>query len=171
MECLVCIASLPENKTRCLNLCKAHYGVFDFQQGILILVLMPWHQWRSHWGGKGGRVPLLTAKTLPKKKIRKKQEKSGKNRKSREETAKIGKFLSLCPSCQIGLATLLNDIQLLIKYLASFYPWNNSVFIPSKCPSVYQNKDPLARSKMQCLKYINSMVRQWWGTNQICIML
>ena len=67
-------------------------------------------QWRSHWGGKGGRVPPLTAKKLPKiGKIRKKsgknQEKSGKNqeklgekRKNWEEKAKIRKFLSLCPS-------------------------------------------------------------------------
>ena len=53
-------------------------------------------QWRSHWGGKGGRVPPLTAKNMPK--IGEKQEKSGKNQKKREEKAKIGKFLSLCPS-------------------------------------------------------------------------
>ena len=70
-------------------------------------------QWRSHWGGKGCRVPPLTAKILPKfgkkreknrEKIRKNREKRGKNR---EEKAKIGKVLSHCPSWQIGLATLL----------------------------------------------------------------
>ena len=67
---------------------------------------------RSHWGGKGGWVPPLTAKKLPK--IWKNQEKSGKNReKSRKKEEKsgrkdkIGKFLSLCPSWQIELATLL----------------------------------------------------------------
>ena len=57
-------------------------------------------QWHSHWGGKGGRVPPLTAKNLSKigkkrkksgklgKKIRKnrgkKEEKSGRNGKNRE---------------------------------------------------------------------------------------
>ena len=37
-------------------------------------------QWYSHWGGKGGRVPPLTAKKWPKTgKKRENQEKSGKN--------------------------------------------------------------------------------------------
>ena len=50
-----------------------------------------------HWGGsRGGRVPPLTVKNLPK--IRKKREKRGK----------IRKVLSFCPSWQIGLATLLH---------------------------------------------------------------
>ena len=65
--------------------------------------LIQWQQWRSHWGGKGGRVPPLTAKICQKSgKIRKtrgkNQEKSGRKRKNREEKAKIWKFLSLCPS-------------------------------------------------------------------------
>ena len=55
-------------------------------------------QWHSHWGGKGGRVPPLTAKNLPK-------------RNNREEKAKIGKVLSLCPSWQIRLAMLLYKSQ------------------------------------------------------------
>ena len=38
------------------------------------------------------------------------QEKSGKRRKNREEKAKIGKFLSLCHSWQIELATLLEGM-------------------------------------------------------------
>ena len=46
-------------------------------------------QWHSHWGGKGGRVPPLTVKKLPK--IRKNKEKSGKTRKNQEERAKIRK--------------------------------------------------------------------------------
>ena len=62
--------------------------------------------WRSHWGGKGGRVPPLAAKICQKSgKIGKKSGKIGekirKNREkeeNREEKAKIGKFLSLCPS-------------------------------------------------------------------------
>ena len=62
-------------------------------------------QWRSHWGVKGGRVPPLTAQNLPK--IGKKRKKIRKKRKNWEEKAKIGKALSLCPSRQIGLATLL----------------------------------------------------------------
>ena len=49
-------------------------------------------QWRSHWGGKGGRVPPLTMKICPKsgkkrEKIRKKREKedkSGRKGKNRE---------------------------------------------------------------------------------------
>ena len=99
-------------------------------------------QWRSHWGGKGGRVPPLTSKKLPKigktqgkigqnsGKIGEKEEQSGrkgknwvppltskklpkigktqgKKRNNREEKTKIVKFLSLCPSWQVGLATLL----------------------------------------------------------------
>ena len=45
-------------------------------------------------------------------KIRKKKwKKSGKNRKNWEETAKIVKFLSLCPSWQIGLAMLLTSLM------------------------------------------------------------
>ena len=56
-----------------------------------------YNQWRSHWGGKGGRVP--------------RQRKFVKNReKIGEKRGKIGKFLSLCPSWQIGLATLLSVI-------------------------------------------------------------
>ena len=42
-------------------------------------------QWRSHWGGKGGRVPPLTAKNLPKiGKIGKKEEKLGRKGKNRK---------------------------------------------------------------------------------------
>ena len=58
-------------------------------------------QWRSH---QGKSLPLDS------KKIALKLEKRGKNRENRknqEEKAKIGKALSLHPSCQIVLATLL----------------------------------------------------------------
>ena len=46
-------------------------------------------QWRSHWGGKGGRVPPLTAKIDQKSKKKtgksgKNQEKSGRKGKNRE---------------------------------------------------------------------------------------
>ena len=60
-------------------------------------------------GGQGGTLPPLTAKNLPKKlgKEGENQEKSWKKRKNQEEGAKIWKVLSLCPSWQIGLATLL----------------------------------------------------------------
>ena len=43
-------------------------------------------QWHSHWGGKGGRVPPLTAKKLLK--IRENQEKSGK---THEKSGRKGK--------------------------------------------------------------------------------
>ena len=52
---------------------------------------------------RGGRVPPLTAKKMPKI-----GEKSGIKRRNREEKANIGKVFSLCPSWQIGLATLLH---------------------------------------------------------------
>ena len=59
-------------------------------------------QWRCHWGGQEGQ-----SATPDSEKIAKNREKEGKirkKRKNREEKAKIGKFLSLCPSWQIGLA-------------------------------------------------------------------
>ena len=68
-------------------------------------------QWRSHGGGKGGRVPPFTAKIC--QKSRKRGKKSGKKRKNREEKTKkkkkkkIGKVVSLCPSREIELAALL----------------------------------------------------------------
>ena len=62
-------------------------------------------QWRSHWGGKGGKVPPLTAKMC--QKLGKRGKKSGKKRKYQEEKEKIGKFLSLCPlTDKAGYATV-----------------------------------------------------------------
>ena len=63
-------------------------------------------QWRSQYRGKGGRVPPLTAKKLSKsgkrgknwEKESKNHEKIKKKTENREEKAKIGKVLSLCPS-------------------------------------------------------------------------
>ena len=54
-------------------------------------------QWRSHWDGKGGRVPPLTVKKLPKigknqENIRKNQEKS---RKKEEKSGSKGKNLEV----------------------------------------------------------------------------
>ena len=46
-------------------------------------------QWRSHWGGKGGRVPPLTAKIC--QKSGKNQENRKKIRQNREKRGKIGK--------------------------------------------------------------------------------
>ena len=85
---------------------------------VLVKLYTPsWESWYN-WQG-GGRLLPLTAKNLPKiekkwgkksgkfgEKIRKKW---GKKRTNREEKAKIRKFLSLCPSWQIGLATLLRE--------------------------------------------------------------
>ena len=60
----------------------------------------------------GGQSATPDNENLPKigkkeGKFGKKSGKNGKKRTNREEKAKIGKFLSLCPSWQIGLATLL----------------------------------------------------------------
>ena len=66
-------------------------------------------QWRSQYGGKGGRESPLTAKKSQKLGKRGKksgksgerggnQEKMGEKKKNREEKAKIGKVLSLYPS-------------------------------------------------------------------------
>ena len=76
----------------------------------------------SHCGSRGGRLPSLTAKNCQKSgKIGRKSGKSGKKREKIGKWGKIGKVLSLCPSWQIVLATLLclhlehfwssNDIQ------------------------------------------------------------
>ena len=48
--------------------------------------IAPSAQWCSHWGVKGGRVPPLTAKNLPKirKKRGKKEDKSGRKGKNQE---------------------------------------------------------------------------------------
>ena len=67
-------------------------------------------QWRSHWGGKGAEChPWQRKFAKNREKEGQNQEKSGKKRTNREEKAKIGKFLSLCPSWQIRLATLLRS--------------------------------------------------------------
>ena len=63
-----------------------------YQAGGAVLSLI---QWRSRWGGKGGRVPPWQRKNCPKSgKIRKNREKfrknRGKKRKNRDEKAKIG---------------------------------------------------------------------------------
>ena len=66
-------------------------------------------------GGQGGQ-----SATPDSKKFAKNREKEGKNRekkrKQREEKAKIGKVLSLCPSWQIGLATLLVPVMSQIEF-------------------------------------------------------
>ena len=49
-------------------------------------------QWCSHWGVKGGRVPPLNAKNVPK--IGKKREKSGKIRKKRQKSRRFFHFAS-----------------------------------------------------------------------------
>ena len=59
-------------------------------------------QWRSQYGGKGERVPLLDSK--------KKNKNKNKNAKKRE---KIGKFFHFAPPPrQVGLATLHSDFEL-----------------------------------------------------------
>ena len=77
-------------------------------------------QWQSYWGS---RVPPLAAKFA--KNWGKNQEKQGKIRKTRknwEEKAKIEKALSLCPSWQIGLATLLMFTYVYTTILSAPHP-------------------------------------------------
>ena len=72
-------------------------------------------QWRSHWGQGGKSAPLDS------KKFAKDREKEGGNQEKREKEEKIGekrqigKVLSLCPSWQIGLATLLQAVKKMYK--------------------------------------------------------
>ena len=72
-------------------------------------------------GGQGGQSATPDSEKFAKK-MEKNQEKLGKKRKNREEKAKIGKVLSLCPSWQPGLATLLcikqwlSNLLLIVNY-------------------------------------------------------
>ena len=105
-------------------------------------------------GWQGGRVPPLTAKKLPKigknqEKLRKKREKFRKNREKRgkigKKRQKSGSFL-LCPSWQIGLATLLgsstafialnSQVSLMAKWLkrSASNQWNIYNEIESSSP-------------------------------------
>ena len=76
---------------------------------LFLSVANNFFQWRSHWGGKGGQSATPDSENFAKNREKegKNQEKSGKKMKNREEKAKIGKVLSLWPSWQIELATLL----------------------------------------------------------------
>ena len=71
-------------------------------------------------GARGAEChPDSKKKSSKIKKIGKKRghigKKSRKRGKNRDEKAKIGKVLSLCPSFQIGLATLLVGTQALLQ--------------------------------------------------------
>ena len=67
-------------------------------------------QWRSQYRGKGGRVPPWQEKKSKIRKKRKIGKKRGKIGEKLRTRGKIGKVLSLCPSWQIGLATLLGSL-------------------------------------------------------------
>ena len=66
-------------------------------------------QWHNQYGERGQSVCLPWEQKICQKlgKRREKSEKIRKKRKNRKEKAKIRKVLLLCPSWQIGLATLL----------------------------------------------------------------
>ena len=129
---------------------------------IFKLLLLTWKclhendhqiQWRSHWGQGGGVAPL-TAKNLSK--IVKKGENQEKLRKEGkiEKRGKIGKVLSLCPSWQIGLATLLIifarthcspfscSSTTFFKQISSYCPTNNFILQRSRfrsmCPETME---------------------------------
>ena len=56
------------------------------------------NQWRSQYSGKGAKCPLDSEKNVKKSgKIGENRKKEKKKRKNRDEKAKIGKVLSLCP--------------------------------------------------------------------------
>ena len=78
------------------------YGIATTDFFTVLCRLINCSQWRSNWGQSA---------TPDSEKLAKNREKSGKigknSGKSGEKKAKIGTFLSLCPSWQIGLATLL----------------------------------------------------------------
>ena len=59
-------------------------------------------QWRSHWGGKGGRVPPLTAKKMPK--IGKKEEKSGRKVKNLEVSFTLPLLTDRAGYATVGMA-------------------------------------------------------------------
>ena len=80
-------------------------GLNSFEVGHRNITL-PFLQWRSH-GGQGGKIAKNSEKWGKIAEKRKERGKTGKKRTNREEKAKIGKVLSLCPSWQKGLATLL----------------------------------------------------------------
>ena len=90
-------------------------------------------QWRSQYRGKGGRVPPLTEKNLPKigEKLGKRgenQEEIGKKSKNQEEKAKLTKVLLLCPSWQIELAMLLlKEKQNFILKCREIFLWRETV--------------------------------------------
>ena len=65
-------------------------------------------QWRSQYRGKGGRVPLLTAKHLPKigknqERIGKKEEKSGRKGKNREDSVTLPLLTERAGYATVGL--------------------------------------------------------------------
>ena len=73
-------------------------------------------------GGRGQSVSPLTAKKIAKNQEEngKKREEIRKRRKNQEEKAKIEKVLSLCPSRQMVLATLL-VLEIALHFLAVLY--------------------------------------------------
>ena len=84
---------------------------------VLVKLYIP--SWESWYNWQGGQTATPDSKKFTKnwEKVGKKsgklgekiRKKWGKKRTNREEKAKIRKFLSLCPSWQIGLATLLRE--------------------------------------------------------------
>ena len=85
-----------------------------------------------------GQSATPDSKNLPK--IGKKYGKIGKKRKNQEEKAKIGKFLSLCPSWQIGLAMLLTlppykQPKIVLKSV--FLNRINTLYLWSSCDSLH----------------------------------
>ena len=96
----------------CLMLCEYydHHKIDGNYEDFLYLGV---NQWPSQYGGKGGRVPSLTAKKLPKrgKKLGKWGKKSGRKGKNRE-----GSFTLPLLTDRAGFATGVNVIPLMWAY-------------------------------------------------------
>ena len=124
-------------------------------------------------GGAGGRVPPRSKKFA--KKRGEKREKIGKERKNREEKAKIVKVLSLCPSWQKGLATpLCYAVNLELACFVCYLKIINTFFeiwymhLTANCPRNSKNgieifsKLRIRKVKIlllkNCLAYLNSNV-------------
>ena len=92
---------LPEYESKGLNI-RCKISLRGVATGVARGVeCHPWQKKIAKNREKSGKIGKKSGKNG------KKREKSGRKGKNREEKAKIRKFLSLCPSWQIGLATLL----------------------------------------------------------------
>ena len=102
---MVCFEGLPclRSKSKCFtNFIVVSELDFNSALNQTILIRCNFTQWRSHWGSRG-----VECHPWQQKICQKPVKRGVKSEKIGEKEKKIGKVLSLCPSWQIGLATLL----------------------------------------------------------------